>query len=99
MANGIKIKIIKDTNRGADLSGDQDDEFPFKLEADFYSADIVSLASKDISPSLEEIIVLGADRDSLERFARKGNLKSRPRLLSFTVTGPDGVVLERLPAE
>jgi hypothetical protein len=89
---GIKL-ICHNANR---VNVPDDPSFPFKLEASFRPPEFMMMAFIGLVGGSEEVVIRGMTKEDLDEFVELNNLRTHPRLLHITITGPDGI-LEQLP--
>lgn len=86
------IKLIRHAGGGVDRPDDP--SMPFKLEVVLRPPEFMNVAFVCLYGGSERIIVRGETKEVLDELAAANRFRSHPRLISFTITGPDGVVDE-----
>lgn len=89
-AVAAQVKVIRHNVSKIDIPDDT--SYPFKLEVRLSHPDFMNVAFIMLFGGTEELIVRGKSKRALEKLIKKQKLRTDPRLLSFTLTGPKGVI-------
>ena len=84
------IKLIRHNVTNVDLPDDQ--SLPFKLEISLGPDELVKRFFVMLYGNTEEIILRSPTQEALESLIESDNLRTFPRLLRFTMTGPNGTI-------
>jgi hypothetical protein len=93
----VRTKLITHKPSGIDLP--EDPAFPYKVDVALSPPKFMDVAFMLRFGGTERIVIQGKGLWSLNRAMKKqDDLRRHPRLLRYTITGPDGVI-EQYPNE
>lgn len=92
MAAPRGIKLIRHNANQVDEPDDP--SMPYRYEGDFTPPEFMQVTFVLLYGGSEEIIIRATSLRKLNKYLDEAGLKRHPRLRSFTITGPDGVIEE-----
>ena len=84
------LKLIRHNSSNVDVPDDP--SFPFKLEVLLRPPEFMTLAFVGLYGGSEEVVVRSMTKEALDTFIVLNKLRKHPRLISLTVTSPEGIV-------
>jgi hypothetical protein len=86
------LKLIK--HNAAMFEIPDDPAFPYKLELSLQAPKFLEIAYVGIFGSTEDVVVRAMTQEALQEFMEMNDFRKHPRLRSFVITGPDGIIEE-----